>query len=495
VQTPVRTQRQELPQAYKTPPLGGMSTVALDRIVEHRYFGYARMVLEDRAIPDFRDGLIPVYRRILWAMYKLGVHHNSKNVKKARIVGETMGKYHPHGDISIVNAATQMASGRTAVPLIDGQGNWGDFNSKAGAMRYVECRLSEYADKVLLDPYYLRAVAKVPSYDGSDEEPLYLPALLPNLLIFGNESIAVGTTAPFPPFHPQGIQKLLMLALTNKPISPQACHQHLRLNNRWGGKIVSSEGEMLEFYSKGEQTIYFSCDYTVQGKTITITGIPPRWNYDNNISKLHDHADVVSVKQLSTDKIEVIVTVKNTELKTFQAVEKILQSNMAARTNVTMRYISKGNMIAEAGASFHSTNIPEMLRRWAVWRIALERRAIGIHLTELRKEIHNFELLAKAINYLDAIVKILRSRNAKSSIEEQLMELLTINREDAAYIFDQRIRRLAYLSGVEINEKIKALHQERVTNEGYISNPTGLIIEKTNKLFELILDKKVKGKR
>jgi DNA gyrase/topoisomerase IV subunit A len=488
MKAPIRTQRQEIAPAYKTPPLGGVTTSPLHKIIENRYHGYARMVVEDRAIPDFRDGLIPVYRRILWAMYRLHNHHNTKYLKKARIVGDTMGKYHPHGDISIVNAMTTMAKGKTAIPLIDGQGNWGSYKSKAGAMRYIEARLSEFSDKVLLDPYYMRAVTKIPSYDGSDEEPLYLPALLPNLLLFGIDGgIAVGTTAVLPPFHPQGIKDLLTLAFRNKSISPELCHHHLRMNYRWGGQIVSSNDEMINFYRTGEQTIYFSCNYTVDGKIITITGIPPRWNYDNNIESLQDHPDVASVKQLSKHGIEVIITMKNTDLKSFQRVEKKLQTYVAARSNVTLRYVSRGGIVSESGAEFHASNIPSILQKWARWRIALERRAIGIHLTELRKEIHNLELLVKATNHLDDIVKILKIRNTKVSIEQQLSSILHISQEDAAYIFDQRTRRLAHISILDITAKIKELQQEQAAMHGHLNDPVPLVIAKTNKLFDLVL--------
>jgi DNA gyrase/topoisomerase IV subunit A len=482
-----QVQRHEAPEAYKSPPAGGIAISPINKVVDNRYFNYARMVLEDRAIPDFRDGLIPVYRRILWSMYRMHVHYNSKYVKEARFVGDCMGKYHPHGDISIADAAVTMSQAKSLVNMIDGQGNWGSFNDSPGAMRYIEGRLSEYSDKVLLDPYYLRAVAKVPSYDGSDEEPLYLPALLPNLLLFGVAGgIAVGTTSILPPFHPQGVQKLLMRAFQNKPISPEMCHHHLRMNYRWGGKVISSNDEMTQFYRTGEQTIYTCCNYTVEGKTIRITGIPPRWNYDNNIETLQDHNDVASVKQLSKTGIDVVITMKNADLSAFQKVEKTLQSHLVARTNVTMRYVSKGGIISEGNANFHSTNIPTILRHWVIWRIALERRAVGLHLAELRKEIHNLDLLVKVAHYLDAIVPILKSRDGKTNIEQKLMVLMKISQEDAAYIFDQRMRRFAHLSIVDINGKIQVLQQEQTTMESHLVNPVPLVIEKTNKLFALI---------
>lgn len=483
----MRTKRKII-EAYRVPPPGGLSSTTIDRLVKNRYYSYAEMTISDRAVPDFRDGLIPVYRRILWTMYEMGLYYNRNYRKLASVSGQVMGDYHPHGDQAINDAIANLSQQHCSVSMVDGQGNFGDYDSRQAQARYIECRLSEYANKVLLDPYYLAVVPMVPSYDGRKKEPLFLPALLPNILLFGMEGgIAVGTTSMFPPFHYDGVMKLLQTALANKPTTPESCVSTLRMNYRWGGKIVSDIADMINFYQTGEGTIRFSCDYQVNGNTLTITGIPPRWNFTNNLERLQEDDDVLNVVQHSKKDINVIVKVRPDAAKkpeTWQRLERILHSYMAARTNVTMRYVIGGE-IAEAGADFRATNIPNILRNWLRWRIALERRAMGAHLNDLREQIRHQILLRKAVTHSDFIIEVIRNRKNISDemIENQLMAKLEITREEVKEVLELRIRQLTHLSGQRIDETLSKLHQERIASEQHLLKPAALVVEKTAKLL------------
>lgn len=487
----IKRTRREIEPAYKIPPPGGISNTTIARLVKNRYHTYAEMTIEDRAVPDFRDGLIPVYRRILWTMYEMGLHYNRNYRKLASVAGTVMGDYHPHGDMAINDAAASLSQQHASVAMLDGQGNWGDYDSRQGGSRYIECRLSEYTNKVLLDPYYLAVVPMVPSYDGRKKEPLFLPSLLPNILFFGMEGgIAVGTTSMFPPFHPDGVMQLVRMLIQNKAVSAETCAAVLQMNYRWGGWIVSSVPDMVNFYQTGESTIRFSCDYSIDGNILTITGIPPRWNFTNNLERLQKDDDVISITQHSKKDIKVIVKIRPEAVNksdTVQRLDRILQSYMAARANVTMRYMLAGE-IAEAGADFRATNILTILRNWLRWRVALERRATGAHLADLREQIRRQTLLRKAVDHSDFIIEAVRNRRNLSDdmIENQLMTKLQISREEVKEILELRIRQLTHLSGQRVDEILRKLQQERIVGEQQLLQPLALVIDKTGKLLNLL---------
>ena len=175
----------------------------LDFAREH-YSRYGRSVLEDRAFPDFRDGMNPVNRRTLWSAYSLGIRSNSKFVKSARIVGDVLGRYHPHSDQAAYGAMVKMTNvngvvSNIPIGLFEGEGNWGSLsNSAAAAMRYTEARLSKFSDEVLFNKFYMPVVRMIPNFDSSTVEPLILPALLPLVLLNGRSGIAPVATTNIP---------------------------------------------------------------------------------------------------------------------------------------------------------------------------------------------------------------------------------------------------------------------------------------------------------
>ena len=178
--------------------LAVIKKLPLHKHAEEATFESGSYFLQNRSMPDYRDGLKPVHRRILWALYKLGATSKSKFIKHSRISGDVSGKYHPHGSSSVEGATETMV--KSPEPTVEGYGEWGDYQDKAAAARYVEVRLSKYAETQLLDQSYLKCVPMVPTYDGAFKEPVYLPAKLPNLLINGTEGIATGASNLIPSF-------------------------------------------------------------------------------------------------------------------------------------------------------------------------------------------------------------------------------------------------------------------------------------------------------
>ena len=190
---------------------------SLDKIAEEYYYEYGVAVNEDRSVPCNIDGLKPVARRVLWAAYSMGSRANGKPVKSARIVGEAMGKYHPHGDKAIYDTMVGMVN--ATVGSMYGQGNWGTLSDPTpAAMRYTESKLNKYSESVFFDNFYLPAIDYVPNYDGMNKEPLVLPALLPNLLLNGTFGIGVGVSTSIPSYTLKSLMKVIKKALKGETI-------------------------------------------------------------------------------------------------------------------------------------------------------------------------------------------------------------------------------------------------------------------------------------
>jgi DNA gyrase/topoisomerase IV subunit A len=240
---------------------------------------YGQDVVEQRAVPDYRDGLKPVHRFILWACYGLGLKYGTPFKKAARTVGETIGKFSPHGDQATYDAMVLMAGVRSEdgkswtsknsnVPLIEGYGNWGDNVDNAAAMRYTEARLSEFSTKYLLDPIYLAVSDYIPNFSGDDRVPLVLPARLPIMMLNGSTSIAFGVSAECPSFAPAGVVELVKRCLSGEEITPKLCTQVLEFAPTFGGKCVSDRKLILPFHKNGYGSLQFMPDMEYDEKQI-----------------------------------------------------------------------------------------------------------------------------------------------------------------------------------------------------------------------------------
>ena len=211
--------------------------VQLDDYVKDAMSMYGHYVLEDRAIPDFRDGLKPVQRRILWSMSELGLHgHRGVLNKSVRVVGDTTGKYHPHGDQSVYGALVSMV--HIARPTVFGSGNFGNYTNPPAAYRYTECRLTKYSDAMFFDPLYKAdsVTPKVENFDGSEQEPIILSAVLPNLLLNGAFGIGTGSRCAIPAFEAEGVIKLAKLAIQGKTVTANAAMKYLVPKSHAGGE-------------------------------------------------------------------------------------------------------------------------------------------------------------------------------------------------------------------------------------------------------------------
>ena len=629
---------------------------------------YGEYVLEDRAIPDYRDGLKPVARRILWSMFNMGLHGHKKQVRKsARVVGDVLGKYHPHGDClagstkvytlsgkfysiasladdnpeyvwilaydpdkkAIVPAkATNFRIGQYAteiytihlsqgitiectgnhqflttywswvsaknlgrgdmlleaqvpkqgnvfnpsdtnavflsqglrisrasqiieritkrvldepIPMYDftveghenmllpvgrlaldytmivchnsavyqtmvgmvsalpeqtifGEGNWGspDDPKSFAALRYTECRLSDYSDRVFFDPKYVPTIDFVPNFDGTEKEPMLLPALLPNLLVNGAFGIAVGGTTCVPSYKIPGLVRLVKKALLGQTITVNDCLKWLEFNYRNGGSAYLAEEEYVDalktFYSTGIGRVYFTSAYAWDQKTrsLTFTDYAPALNIqrailgaaeDENVAKVLDETTiengrlpcyvVVLKSSIPQNKLE--------EVRDYVAT--YFDTQISFKLNISVRrYDAENN---EVRADFRSTTIPKLLGNWVRWRVGIEKSSAEHWTAIAQQEIARQELLILASNNKDVIRKSWDVAAPMPFLEKQL----GITNEQAKFIYELRIRNLHKLDAQKHRQELKELQVELKRLAEQIADPAKSVLAKINTVY------------
>jgi DNA gyrase/topoisomerase IV subunit A len=436
---------------------------------------YGVEVVEQRAVPDFRDGLKPVQRAILWAMYKLSLHHKGAYKKSARTVGDVIGQYHPHGDIGTYGAMVNLVN--SSVGLVDGAGNWGNFRASAAAFRYTESRLSEFSDRFLLDSDYVAVSDMVPNFSQDKEQPVILPAKLPVMLLNGSVSIAFGVAANCPPFHPEGVTRLVRLALRGKTITPALCLKYLKFNYKYGGVCKSSDEELLEFYKTGTGPIKFMPEYSVdrRRKEIVLTSVCPGgltsdsglrgfMNKCAEIDGVRDVSDQSGKNKRTGKKGFRVVIQAGQRCRSFddivEKVERLMLKTERMNIGVTERKI-------DGTALFRRESVPSIINQWVEWRIDLEVRVLNLLISRENTKLERQSLLLYAVDHLDAIFKALRSRDPKTT----LIRLLKVTDEKANAILDLKVRQLAKLERAGILDNIKKIESEIVGYKRHLRKP------------------------
>jgi len=449
---------------------------------------YGEYVLEDRAIPDFRDGLKPVARRILWSMYKMGLHGHKKQVRKsARVVGDVLGKYHPHGDSAVYQTMVGMAS-TLPEPAVYGEGNWGSAEDPKSfaAQRYTECRLSDYSDATFFNTRYVPVIDLVDNFDGTEKEPLILPSLLPNLLVNGAFGIAVGGTTCIPSFAIPGLITLVSKALRGEEITVSDCVKHLRFRYRNGGEAYLAEkeykNELRRFYRTGVGKVTFVSPYEWNEKerTLTFTEYAPSLNISKAVAAVSEDEYVEQVTdETSLEKGELpcyVIKLKKSipkgELEeTAEYVAEYFGSTINFKVNVTIRKYDKKN--DEVRADFRSTTVPKLISQWVKWRVKLEASMLKHWISIAQAEIARQDLFILAANNKDIIRK---SWDVNEPIKF-LATKLKILESDARTIYDLRIRNLHKLDAAKHVARKKELKKEIASLQSYAKKPEQSILD------------------
>lgn len=472
----------------KDDSLGVMKRQTITTYTLHAMKEYGTEVVEQRAIPDYRDGLKPVQRMLLWATFKLGIVHTKGFKKSARIVGDLIGKYHPHGDASAYQAMVGLAGTKRqgkadgwytrncSTPLFEGQGNWGDFIDAAAAYRYTEVRLSKFSGLYLLDPDYLAVVDYVPNYDDSEKVPVVLPAKLPVVLLNGYSSIAVGVAAASPPFGFDGVRDLTVRALKGETITAGTCARVLVPDYPYGGDCVTDSKERIPTM-KGKGSLYYMPSYEIdeKKKTLTFTSVCPGLmspgSIETFLTKMAALPEVGAVSDESDKRgprYEVIAKRGVSGDKFDLMVDKCLDISCRSESydiGVTLRN-------AEGSATFELSDVPRIIERWAKWRIEIEVKVINRLIQIQKKKIDRIQTLRIAVLNLDTVIAALKVKVERDTVKINgvdvdvdgaaafLIKKLKIRLDQADLILDQKVRQLRAIEIKKLDTQLAAEQKE-----------------------------------
>src|SRR5215218_5334625 len=451
-----------------TPPPGGAEPegVALHEAAQARYLNYALSVITSRALPDVRDGLKPVQRRILYTMWQQNLTVDAKHRKCAKVVGDVMGNYHPHGDSALYETLVRMAqSFSLRYPVVDGSGNFGSLDGdSAAAMRYTECRLARISDEILTE-IEQSTVHFRPNYDGTRTEPVVLPSRIPNLLINGATGIAVGMATNIPPHNLNEVCNALIKLLDNPDLtSVQLCRYIKGPDFPTGGEMLNSPDELKEIYKTGSGAIRLRATWeegpvTRGGKTIYITSVPYTVNKSTLVERIADVAlsrklpPLLDVKDLSTEDVRIALELKK------ESDEKMVMAYLFKHTplqtsfivNLTCLVPTEGN--PEVGRP-ERLDLHQMLWHFLHFRLEVVTKRLEHELEALKKRTHILEGFEKVFDALDEILRIVRKSDGKADAAQQIIKRFELDADQTDAILELKIYRLARLEILVIRKEL-----------------------------------------
>ncbi len=443
--------------------LEGVEQQPLREYTEKAYLNYSMYVILDRALPQIGDGLKPVQRRITYAMSELGLSAGSKPKKSARTVGDVIGKFHPHGDAACYEAMVLMAqefSYRYAI--IDGQGNWGssDDPKSFAAMRYTESRLKPYA-KSLLAELGQGTVDWVPNFDGTLDEPVVLPARLPNLLLNGTSGIAVGLSTDVPPHNLREVVSACVHLLDNPKATVAQLMKHIEGPDfPTGGELTSPRSDIADIYKTGNGTLRLRASWKQENGDIVVTTLP----YQIAGSKvLEQIAAQMRAKKLplvddlrdESDHEEPIRLVITPKSRRVDAEE--LMSHLFATTSLERTVRVNMNIVALDGRP-RSFDLPGLLREWLTFRRQTVKRRLAHRLQIVEDRLHILDGLLVAYLNIDEVIRIIREEDEPKAV---LMKRFDLTDRQAEAILNLRLRNLAKLEEMKIRGEQDELSAER----------------------------------
>ena len=463
------------------PPGGGSTAVALHEEAQSRYLNYALSVITSRALPDVRDGLKPVQRRILFTMWQRNLTADAKHRKCATVVGDVMGGYHPHGDAALYETLVRMAqSFSLRYPLVDGSGNFGSLDGdSAAAMRYTECRLARISDEMLSE-IDQQTVHFRPNYDGTKTEPVVLPARIPNLLINGTTGIAVGMATNVPPHNLTEVCTALIKLLDNPDLSSvQLCRYVKGPDFPTGGQILNSAEELKEIYKTGSGSIRLRATWeegpgTRASQTIYVTSIPYAVNKAALVERIADVVlsrklpPLLDVKDVSTDDVRIALEVKKDAdarmVMAYLFKNTPLQTNFAV--NLTCLIPTENPEVGRP----ERLDLHAMLRYFLNFRLEVVTNRLEHELAALQRRIHILEGFEKIFDALDEIIRIIRKSEGKADAAEKIMKRFELDAEQTDAILELKLYRLARLEILVIQNELADKRKRARQISGLLKN-------------------------
>ncbi|WP_193106297.1 DNA gyrase subunit A [Brachybacterium sp. FME24] len=439
-----------------------ITQVDLNHEMQRSYLDYAMSVIVSRALPDVRDGLKPVHRRIVYAMFDGGYRPDRAFSKCAKVVGEVMGNYHPHGDSAIYDAMVRLVQPWSMrYPLILGQGNFGSAGDDgAAAPRYTECKMAPLALELVRD-IDQETVDMQGNYDNTADEPVVLPARFPNLLVNGSSGIAVGMATNIPPHNLREVADAVQWLLTNheatKPELLEACLRFIKGPDFPSGATIAGTTGIEEAYRTGRGSIsqraVVSTEEINGRMSLVVTELPYQVNPDNLARKIADMVKLGKIQGIAdiTDETSgrtgqrLVITLKR------DAVAKVVLNNLYKHTQLQENF--SANMLALANGVPRTLSIDSFVREWTKHQIDVIVRRTTFRLRKAEEQIHIYRGYLKALDALDEVIALIRRSPDADRARTGLMELLEIDEVQANAILAMQLRRLAALERQKITEE------------------------------------------
>lgn len=478
------------PQPATDANIGHIEPRSISEEMSESYLNYAMTVIISRALPDIRDGLKPVHRRVLYAMHQMGMRSRSKHVKSAKIVGEVLGKFHPHSDQAAYDTLARMAQDFSMrYLLVDGQGNFGSMDGDApAAMRYTEARPTALAEELLAD-IEKETVEFMPNYDTSTVEPKYLPAKVPNLLLNGALGIAVGMATSIPPHNLREVVAATKAQIDNPDITVDELMTHLPGPDFPTGAIIYNTEDIKVAYATGKGSIVMRAVATIEEKKtgshqIVVTAIPYQVNKADLVAKI---ADLVKAKRLEgisdlrdesdrNDAVRIVI-----ELKPTAYPKKVLNRLFELTAMQTSFHV---NMLAIVdGIQPRILSIHDVLGEFIRHRVEVVRRRTTYDLARAEARLHILEGLRTALDHIDAIITLIRGSETREEAHAGLCSAYSLSDLQASAILEMRLSALAGL------ERKKVL-DEMTEKEALIAELKGILAspEKVQAIIKTELD-------
>jgi DNA gyrase subunit A len=451
---------------------GMVKPVNIDDEMRHSYLDYAMSVIVSRALPDVRDGLKPVHRRILYAMNDMGLRSNGPTRKSALIVGEVLGKYHPHGDSSVYDALVRMAQDFSMrYPLVFGQGNFGSVDDDPpAAMRYTEARLSKIAEEMLVD-IEKETVDFMPNYDDSRQEPTVLPARLPNLLLNGSSGIAVGMATNIPPHNLVEVCDAITCLIDNPQVTIEELGKFVKGPDFPTAGIIQGRDGIRNAYATGHGKIVVRARARITSvssggkQQIIVNELPYQ---TNKAALIEDIADLVRNKKIEgisdlrdeSDRQGMRIVI---DLKKETQPQAIL-NNLFKHTAMQSSFFV--NMLALVDGQPRVISLKEALENYIEFRQVVITRRSKFLLKQANARAHILEGLKIALDNIDAIIKTIRASDTTEAARKNLMEKFKLSQLQAQAILDMQLRRLA---GLE-RQKVEEEYAEVIKNISYLKD-------------------------
>ena len=460
-------------------PESGIIARNISTEMRESYLDYAMSVITARALPDIRDGLKPVHRRILYTMHEMGLTSSAKMRKSAAVVGDVLGKYHPHGDVAVYDAMVKMAQEfATRYPLVLGQGNFGSIDGdSAAAMRYTEAKMSRLSSELLRD-LEKETVDFRANYDSTRKEPIVLPASVPNLLLNGTLGIAVGMASNIPPHNLREVLGATVHLIDNPEAATEDLLQFIKGPDFPTGGIAFSTSDIEHAYNTGKGAVVVRGDAEiVEGKSgqfqIVITSIPYRVNKSELIMKI---ADLVREKKLEG--------IKGLRDESTRDIRVVIDLKQGVTPQTVLNYLYKHtqledpfhyNIVALSDGVPQTLSLKSILDEFVSHRKEVVRRRSEYDLARAKEREHILAGLKKALDHIDEIIKLIKASKDTETAHTNLMKEFRFSDRQATAILEMRLQKLAGLERKKIEEELKEVQALIESLEDLLKSPKKML--------------------